>query len=193
MSSGSKQNERDHLESAALYALRALPASELSAFESHLSTCSECRSEIEALGPVVDSFVSWPTDVLRPSASLWERLSRQVCTESGIEPVSLPPRLPAKPEWQEVAKGLSCRILSTDRDRSRVTLLVRFAPGTQYPGHRHSDIEECHVLQGDLWIDDKKFQAGDLARVEAGSVHHRAWSETGCTCVLLASLNDRFL
>lgn len=193
MSSGSKQNERDHLESAALYVLQALPVSEIPAFEAHLSTCSECRREIETLRPVVDSFVAWPTDVLRPSASLWERLSTQVCAESGIEPISLPPRLEVKPEWHEVAKGLSCRILSTDAVRSRVTLLVRFAAGTEYPGHRHSDIEECHVLQGDLWIDDKKFQAGDLARVEAGSVHHRAWSETGCTCVLLTSLNDTFL
>jgi anti-sigma factor ChrR (cupin superfamily) len=189
VSSESKQHDRDHLESASLYALHALSASEIPVFEAHLSTCSECRQELEALRPIIDSFVSWPTDVLRPSVSLWERLSRRICDESGGEPVS-PPPLRTKPEWEEVAEGLFCKLLSVDANRSRVTMLVRLAPGTHYPPHRHGDFEELHLLHGELWIDDRKFQAGDFIRAEAASVDHRVWSETGCTCVLLTSLKD---
>jgi quercetin dioxygenase-like cupin family protein len=193
VNSRSKTGDRDHLESASLYVVRALSANETSAFETHLATCSECRAEIEALRPVIDSFVCWPTDVLRPSVSLWERLSRRVCDESGVEPISLPPRLQTRPKWEEVAKGLSCKTLSVDANRSRVTMLVRLAPGTDYPRHRHDDREELHLLHGELWVDDKKLHAGDFIRAEAGSVDHRVWSQTGCTCVLVTSLNDTLL
>ena len=53
------------------YALRALPASEYSAFEAHVEQCRECRLELEALRPIVAAFVDWPTDVLRPPTPLW--------------------------------------------------------------------------------------------------------------------------
>src|SRR6266403_2151326 len=66
-------------------------------------------------------------------------------------------------------------------------MLVRLAPGTDYPGHRHAEVEELHLLYGELMIDDKKFHPGDYIRAEADSVDHRVWSETGCTCVLLTA------
>jgi anti-sigma factor ChrR (cupin superfamily) len=72
-------------------------------------------------------------------------------------------------------------------------MLVRLAPGTEYPLHRHADIEELHLLHGELMIDDKKLHAGDFIRAEAGSVDHRVWSETGCTCVLFTSTKDAIL
>jgi anti-sigma factor ChrR (cupin superfamily) len=72
-------------------------------------------------------------------------------------------------------------------------MLVRLAPGTDYPPHRHAGVEELHLLHGDLMIDDKKLQAGDFIRAEAGSVDHRVWSATGCTCVLLMSTRDAIL
>jgi hypothetical protein len=187
-----EKHDRDHLESASLYALRALSASEISGFEAHLSACLECRREIDALRPIVDSFASWPTDVLRPSASLWERLSRRISDESIVTPVSLP-RLQPKPEWEEVAEGFCCKFLSTDADRGRVTMLVRLAEDATYPAHRHGGPEELYILHGELWLNDKKLHAGDFIRAEAGSVDDRVWTETGCTCLLLASLKDTLL
>ena len=52
------------------YALQVLPASETAAAEAHIASCPDCRRELESLRPVIDRFVSWPTDVLRPTASL---------------------------------------------------------------------------------------------------------------------------
>jgi anti-sigma factor ChrR (cupin superfamily) len=72
-------------------------------------------------------------------------------------------------------------------------MLVRFAPGTGYPAHRHGDVEECHILHGELCVDDKKFEAGDFIRAEAGSVDLRVWTETGCTCVVMTSLKNTML
>jgi quercetin dioxygenase-like cupin family protein len=35
-------------------------------------------------------------------------------------------------------------------------VLVRLAPGGEYPPHTHAGVEERHLLDGELWIDDRK-------------------------------------
>ena len=173
-----------------LYALRALPPSELSAVEVHISACPDCRQELATLRPIIDSFVSWPTDVLRPSSSLWGRLARRIADESGEEPVLPTTRQWSEPEWEEVAPGISCKLLATDTERNRVSMLVRLAPGVYYPPHKHAGVEELHLLHGELWIEDRKLHPGDYNRAEPGTADQRVWSATGCTCVLIASPLD---
>jgi anti-sigma factor ChrR (cupin superfamily) len=193
MNSKLGQHDREHLDLVFLYALQALPSSETPAVEAHISSCADCRQEIETLRPIIGSFVSWPTDVLRPSVSLWERLAQRIAEDTGREPVSPPPQLPAKRDWEEVAPGIACKLLATDAEKNRVSMLVRLAPGTDYPRHRHAGVEELHLLHGELMIDDKKLYPGDYNRAEADTVDHRVWSETGCTCVLLTSIEDVLL
>jgi anti-sigma factor ChrR (cupin superfamily) len=158
--------------------------------EAHIALCSECRREMESLRPVVDSFVSWPTDVLRPSASLWDRLAHRIAEETGGEPVLAAPEHWSEPEWEEVAPGISCKLLATDTEQARVSMLVRLAPGVDYPPHTHAGVEELHLLDGELWIDDRKLYPGDYNRAEPGTGDQRVWSETGCTCVLITSPRD---
>jgi anti-sigma factor ChrR (cupin superfamily) len=92
--------------------------------------------------------------------------------------------------WTEVAPGISCRILATDAVLCRVSMLVRLAPGVAYPSHTHAGVEELHLLDGELWIGDRKLQPGDYNRAEPGTSDSRVWSETGCTCVLITSTKD---
>jgi anti-sigma factor ChrR (cupin superfamily) len=172
------------------YALRALSSSDVPVVEAQLAACADCREEMEMLRPTLDAFVFWPTDILRPSASLWERLAQRIVAETGGELVAPPPSRWAEPDWNEVAPGIACKLLATDTEKSRVSMLVRLAPGTDYPPHRHAGIEELHMLHGELIVDDKTFYPGDYRRAQAGSVDHRVWSETGCTCVLITSLHD---
>jgi hypothetical protein len=40
--------------------------------EAHIASSSQCGEELETLRPVADGLVFWPTDVLRPPASLQE-------------------------------------------------------------------------------------------------------------------------
>jgi anti-sigma factor ChrR (cupin superfamily) len=172
------------------YALGTLPRTEAARLEAHLPDCSSCRRELEMLHPIVNSFVAWPTDVLRPRASLWERLALRVAEETGQKPLLDAAQRWAEPEWEEVAPGISCKLLATDTDRQIVSMLVRLAPGTDYPPHRHAGPEELHLLHGELWIDDRKLHPGDYNRAEPGTSDKRVWSETGCTCVLITSTRD---
>ncbi|MBV9015126.1 MAG: zf-HC2 domain-containing protein, partial [Alphaproteobacteria bacterium] len=67
------------------YAARALAPSEIAAAEAHIASCPDCRRELASLGPVVDRFVSWPADILRPTTSLEARLALRIAEETGKE------------------------------------------------------------------------------------------------------------
>lgn len=80
------------------------------------------------------------------------------------------------------------KLLALDPDR--VSMLVRLAPGAEYPPHSHAGVEELHLLEGELWINDRKLYPGDYSRAEPGTSDTRVWSETGCMCVLVTSPRD---
>jgi hypothetical protein len=190
MSPGLERNRRGQAELVSAYALQALPASAVASLEAHIARCPDCRRELDMLSRMIDGFVSWPTDVLRPAASLQERLARRIADETGGEPVPPPERQWSEPEWEEVAPGISCKLLASDPESHMVSMLVRLVPGGEYPPHTHAGVEELHLLDGELWIDDRKLYPGDYNRAEPGTGDKRVWSETGCTCVLITSSKD---
>ena len=172
------------------YALQALPASENAAAQAHIAACPDCQSELESLRPVVKRFVAWPADILRPSSSLQARLARRLADESGKAPLLPPARQWSEAVWEEVAPGIECKLLATDTERHRVSMLVRLAPGASYPSHTHAGVEELHLLDGELWIDNRQLFPGDYNYGPPGACDERVWSDTGCTCVLVTSTKD---
>ena len=186
----SNRNRCEQSELTCAYALEVLPASEVAAAEAHIASCPNCRRELASLRPVVDRFVSWPTDVLRPATSLQTRLALRIAEETGKQPVPPPPPRWSEPEWEQVAPGIECKLLATDVERHRVSMLVRLAPGASYPAHTHAGVEELHLLAGELWIDERKLFPGDYNYGAPGAGDERVWSETGCTCVLVTSTRD---
>jgi anti-sigma factor ChrR (cupin superfamily) len=180
----------EHSEVTCAYAAQALAANEVAAAEAHIVTCPDCQREVESLRVVVNQFVSWPTDVLRPTTSLQSRLALRIAEQTGTSPV-LPTALQwSEPEWEQVAPGIECKLLATDTERQRVSMLVRLAPGASYPGHTHAGIEELHLLDGELWIDERKLFPGDYNYAIPGTGDDLIWSEMGCTCVLVTSIQD---
>jgi anti-sigma factor ChrR (cupin superfamily) len=173
------------------YAVHALSASEAEAFRAHLASCSHCQRELETLQRVVDSFVFWPSDAVRPSSDLQARLAQRIATETGQEPKPVPRPRWDEPAWEQVAPGIFCKLMATDTQAHRVSMLVRLLPRVEYPPHTHAGLEELFLLDGELWIDDRKLYPGDYNRAEAGSGDKRVWSETGCSCVLITSTQDR--
>jgi anti-sigma factor ChrR (cupin superfamily) len=172
------------------YALQVLPASEVAGAEAHIASCPDCRRELASLRPVMERLVSWPTDVLRPTTSLQARLAHRIAEETGKPLVPAPAQQWSEPDWEQVAPGIECKLLATDTERHRVSMLVRLAPGASYPAHTHAGVEELHLLDGELWIDERKLFPGDYNYGAPGEGDERVWSETGCTCVLVTSTKD---
>ncbi|MBN9086270.1 MAG: cupin domain-containing protein [Reyranella sp.] len=182
-------NCRERAEPAYAGALQAVPAAELPALHAHIASCPDCHRALESLRPVIDRLVAWPTDLLRPTTPLQERLALRIAQATGQPPL-LPVRRWREPEWERLATGIECKLLATDTERHRVSMLVRLAPGASYPAHTHAGVEELHLLDGELWIDERKLLPGDYSRRAPMTGDDRVWSGTGCTCVLVTSTED---
>jgi anti-sigma factor ChrR (cupin superfamily) len=172
------------------YALQGLREERRAAFEAHIAGCVSCRLERESLRPVIDRFVAWPTDVLRPPTRLGDRLALRIGQDTGEANQRPTARRWTEPDWEQVAPGIQCKLLATDGERHRVSMLVRLAPGARYPAHTHAAVEELHLLDGELWIDGRKLNAGDYNHGVPGTTDRSVWSETGCTCLLITSTGD---
>jgi anti-sigma factor ChrR (cupin superfamily) len=190
MSPDHDRNDCQHAELVSAYALQALPGADAAAIEAHLSSCDQCRRDLQSLRRAVDAFAAWPTNVLRPTTPLQQRLAQRIAEDSGGHLVAPPARSWWEPQWEEVAPGISCKILASDEEKHVVSMMVRLAPGASYPPHTHAGVEELHLLDGELWIDERKLYPGDYNRGEPGKGDKRVWSETGCTCVLITSTRD---
>jgi quercetin dioxygenase-like cupin family protein len=186
-----EENPCAHSALTCCYALWALPPGDVPATEQHIASCAQCERELETLLPVIARFGSWPADLLRPNGALRERLARRIAKAAGRPPAPAAER-PGwlEPAWEEVAPGISCKLLAKDAERHMVSMLVRLVPGGEYPPHSHAGVEELHLLNGELWIDERKLFAGDYNRAEPGTGDQRVWSETGCACVLVTSTRD---
>jgi anti-sigma factor ChrR (cupin superfamily) len=192
MSSPVTKDKCSRTEDVSVYALQALGPAAHAEMEAHLASCVDCQQELAAVAPVVRAFAAYPTDLLRPanSSSLWDEIARRVAPDAGTEPLAAVRSECPQPEWENVAEGIWCKLLATDRTRRRVSMLVRLAPDTEYPPHQHAGVEELHLLEGELWINDRKLYPGDYNRAPPGTADKRVWSETGCTCVLITSTDD---
>jgi putative transcriptional regulator len=197
MSSSSDNQRCDRRDLVASYALAALERSETELMKAHLPTCPECQQEYHALSSVTDTLSAWRAQTLPSAGQLWNRLAERISHQPQNKVVASPSVTASpvqgwsEPRWKEVAPGISCKLLSTDDEADRVSMLVRLAPNTSYPPHRHADVEELYLLEGELWIESRKLEPGDYNRAEAGTSDQRVWSETGCMCLLITSPSDQ--
>lgn len=177
------------IEVVCAYALRALPPDEAAAAETHIDSCPDCQHELGSLRPVINRFVFWPIDVLRPTTSLQGRLALRIAGETGTPPVPPPAQQWREPEWEQVAPGIETKLLATDTERHRMCMLMRLSPGTSYRAQCCAGAEELLLIDGELWIGHRKLFPGDY-NCGAPGTGGRVWSETGCTCFLAASTKD---
>jgi quercetin dioxygenase-like cupin family protein len=89
--------------------------------------------------------------------------------------------------------GIFSKLLFNDVNRQYVTQIVRMDPGTTYPSHRHSQVEELYLLEGDLLVEGQKMGPGDYCRGEPESVHGEVYTETGALFFVLSSPQDEIL
>jgi quercetin dioxygenase-like cupin family protein len=189
-----KHSEKKIQELASSYALGALGKRELEEFERLLEEGYQlCEAELRGFREVV-SQIGYSTTPVSPSANLKERLLSRVKGEArAIHKAGFLFVRSTEGEWKEIAKGVSLKRLFFDPGRQYATALVRMSAGTSFPRHRHTETEECYVLEGDIRMGDQVFRAGDYVRAEAGSIHEGIYSESGCMLLILSSQRNEIL
>lgn len=95
--------------------------------------------------------------------------------------------------WRGIAPGVMAKLLSFDPTSRRATTLLRFAPGTSYAPHRHTEVEELYVLEGGCSIAGREMTVGDYHRAEAGTLHHDTSTDEGCLLLVISSPQNEML
>jgi quercetin dioxygenase-like cupin family protein len=94
-------------------------------------------------------------------------------------------------EWvQTPVRGVRMKILAIDRERDRVTMLLRGEPGATYPAHRHTGPEECYVIRGSLIVEGQLLRAGDFHHADGASDHDALHTDEGVEVLLVAAASD---
>jgi len=182
-------------ENAVLFVLGALDGGEAAGFREHLAGCTVCRDETTCFIEVIDAFGDG-IESKAPPASLRPRVlsvtksaaPRASATRASLRSM-LPPSLlrGASEAWAKRSPGVRSRVLHVDSTSGRVTSLIRVDPGTWVPTHRHMDVEEIYMIEGDCRIETNLvIHAGDYYRAEPGSLHARTFSEGGATFLSVA-------
>jgi anti-sigma factor ChrR (cupin superfamily) len=198
-------------ELAPLYALGVLDAAEQEWVEQQLAENPELMEELAEYEAAVAALpygapgVPLATDL---KDRLFTNLGLALPTLSDPNPEPpLPPedlpeaRLEELPFWtmrsQDIpwaphpTPGVQVAILYTDPIKREMTGLLKAAPGVRYPLHRHAEIEELYMLEGDLIIADQVYGAGDYIRSYPGSMHDPQ-TEGGCMFFFRTSMDDEY-
>ncbi len=182
----------DACENSALYAMGSLSVDEAERFELHLAGCARCQEELPELRETVAVIGTAVVPVV-PAVSVRERLMRSVTDEaqcSLLDKLGIHMTLASKMDWQAgPIPGMDIKLLFSDKSTGYSTMLLRMAAGGAYPRHRHAEMEELFLLEGEMELEDVTMRAGDYCRAEAGSEHGSAFTRTGC--VLLVHSCDR--
>lgn len=205
------------LELAALYALSALAPEEMETVERQFRASPAFWVEVRSLGDAAAGIAAsgprakprrdlWPEIRARvlgvapaatvrssPPPQVWKHWQAKPTPGSGTPGIGLVPADENAFEPTDIA-GIEVRRLFIDDQAERVTMLVRMAPGTAYPAHRHDDVEECFVLSGDLTIGGRTtLHAGDYQRMDKDSVHAVQSTREGCLLFITSSRRDELL
>jgi anti-sigma factor ChrR (cupin superfamily) len=185
-------------ERAALYAAGALPDDEQREFEAHLQAgCSQCQAEVDAF-QVVGARLGAAAPARRPRPELRRLVQETVDRSAGDSATTeqdgvLFVRSQLLPWMTHPKAGVQIKRLHHDPQRGYRTSLVRMQPGDKYPRHRHSDVEEVYLIEGDLRVNGVVMSPGDYCRAEPGSSHNEVVTERGCTFMVVACEHDEFL
>src|ERR1700677_3553217 len=181
-------------ESAALYALGVLSESERSALDQHLEEgCFICQSEISHFGNLL---ALWAQQTpLSPPSSLRQKIL-EIIREKPTSPANThTPVLLNKSgltvvrttemEWKPgPTPGLWIKVLFDDAEHDMTTTLVRVGPGARYPSHRHKNVEELFILEGELQVEGIELAVGDFCLSQPNTVHQGSYSKSGCLLVV---------
>jgi quercetin dioxygenase-like cupin family protein len=200
MSAVNQHSPTEMSERAALYALGALRGEEARDFEAHLATgCSLCTAEVRSFSSVA-SDIGQSVSPQTPRAPLRARVLDRVAADGPTAKRSVfsmegllfarAAQLPWEPGR---TPAINKKVLFRDSQRGYATWLVHMAPGSTYPAHRHSDVEELYLLEGDLLVSGVLMRAGDYCHAERGSEHRDVSTQDGCVFLALTSEHNELI
>jgi len=91
-------------------------------------------------------------------------------------------------QWQTIGPGVELKILRANRERNDQTVLMRMQPGAVVVGHRHTQEEECFVLEGEVFIGSHRLRQGDMHVARPGVVHEPIHAPRGALLMIRSEM-----
>jgi hypothetical protein len=93
--------------------------------------------------------------------------------------------------WKDTpVPGVKERRLFVDKERKRMSLLLKLEPGVVFPDHDHPDVEECLVLDGDLMLGGVTLHKHDYMRIPKGGRHGSPRTINGCLLLVTCGYSE---
>jgi anti-sigma factor ChrR (cupin superfamily) len=181
-------------ERVALFAVGALAPEEAAVVEAQLAAgdtryvtaLAEYRGVADDLAYAAAPQAPPPSARDRVLAKVAREAASGVVEQDGVRVV-----LGSQIAWQATPlPGVDFKLLREDAVTGRRTRLIRMAPGAEYPKHRHQQMEEVVLLEGDLMVNGVLMRPGDYCTAEDASVHQRVHSPSGCVFLITAGDNE---
>ncbi|MDJ0893950.1 MAG: cupin domain-containing protein [Alphaproteobacteria bacterium] len=171
---------------AAEYALGTLDGAEQAAAEQRCADDPAFRALVEAwelrLSPL-----AFRDSAIAPPEGMFEAIEQRLNDAEAAPAGTLTVRA-EQGGWETIAPGVELKILWENPSARRRALLMRMAKGAQYQDHRHSDYEECFVVEGTLSFGDLELRAGDFHVGFKDGAHPTAVSRDGCLLYLSTAM-----
>jgi putative transcriptional regulator len=182
----------------AAYAAGAIDEARGLVVATHLSLCAPCRKAVRAFelvgGTLLDN--AEPTDL---SVSAADRVMAKLDRPEASSPDLRQPRringggLPAPLEhyhlgpWRSIWRGVQWRTVDVASDDAVRVFMLKAAPGTRLPRHRHTGSEWTCVFEGAFRHDLGRYGPGDFDEADE-TVEHNPVVATGVPCICLVAL-----
>lgn len=178
-------------ETLAAYAAGVLDEARRLIVAMHLARCRDCGRQVAHFDVVGGALLeSAPPVPLMPDAL--ERALRRIEQEpSQAQPAASDPldRYVLGP-WRWVGPGVRRRTVSVPETDGMRVFMLKAAPGTRLPHHRHSGDEWTCVLEGAFEHQFGRYGPGDFDEADE-SVEHKPVVCEGVPCICIVSLQGQ--
>lgn len=163
----------------------------------HVSLCSKCRATIHTFEQIGGSMIERTEPTPLRAEALEAALSR-LDSNFATAPSSLLPK-PDYPDvlspyaigpWRWIGPGLYWRKADVHSEDDTRVFMLKAAPGTMLPQHRHAGIEWTCVLEGAFRHEFGRYGPGDFDEADE-NVEYRPFVERGATCICLVALRGK--
>jgi len=165
----------------------------------HVSLCPACREAARAFehvgGVLLEDLAPTP---LKSGArgTILEKLDLAVAVEGRPASIGADADLPiplAEQDlgpWRWIGRGVYWRSVGSDWEDGTRVFMLKAAPGTPLPHHRHEGREWTCILQGAFRHDLGRYGAGDFDEADEHD-EHRPFVETGEPCICLVAMQGQ--
>jgi putative transcriptional regulator len=163
---------------------------------SHMHFCPQCRSAVQDFQAVAGVLL----EEIPPATMASDALERAMARLDDRAPAApLAPGLSASDElpeplrhyemgpWRWIGKGVQWRAVQVESTEGVRTFMLKAAPGTKLPRHRHTGTEWTCVFQGAFRHQLGRYGPGEFDEADE-TIEHDPFVEDGDVCICLVAL-----